>query len=133
MAITITAADVLAVKVIDQITAPTDEVIVRGQMVRYSTTTGKLTKAKGTAAAEARVLGMAITDGSPAGMTITAVKRGWVEVGTALGDCDFDQELYLDNTDGAIGTAAGTVSTVIGRVAAGWGYTTADKVLSIEL
>lgn len=41
MAITITAADVLAVKVIDQITAPTDEVIVRGQMVRYSTKIGR--------------------------------------------------------------------------------------------
>ncbi len=132
MAISITAADVAAVKVIEQITGPAAEAITKGNMVRYDTSSGKLTKAKGTEAAEARVQGMAITTAA-AGEATTAIKRGWVDLGDALTSLDYDMAIYLDNGDGSIGTAAGTVSTVVGRVIPAWGYTTADKILQIDL
>lgn len=131
MAITITATDVVAVQVWEQDTAPCDEVISAGQMARISTTTGKFTKTK---ADEGRCRGMCISAGTPAGMAVTVVKNGLIDLGTALGDCDYDMDIYLDDTDGAIGTAAGTGGTVIiGYVAPGWGYTTADKLLRVNL
>ncbi len=133
MALTITAAEVAPVEVFEQWTGPAAEVITAWQMVRLETTTGKATLSNGTTAAEARCRGIAINGASAAGITITAVKAGVVDLGDALGDLAFDQAVYLDNTDGALGTAAGTVSLVVGRVVPSWGYTTADKLLHIDL
>ena len=135
MALTVTAADVAPVEVFEQWTGPAVEVITAGQMVRLDTATGKAALSNGTTAAEARCRGIAINGASVAGITITAVKRGVIDVGDALGDLAFDQAVYLDNTDGAMGTAAGTVSLVVGRVVPIWGAATgtADKALHIDL
>lgn len=133
MALTITAANVAPVEVFEQWTGPAVEVITAGQMVRLDTATGKAALSNGTTAAEARVRGIAINGASVAGITVTVVKRGVVDLGDALGDLDFDAAVYLDNTDGALGTAAGSVSTVVGRVVPAWGYTTADKLLHVDL
>lgn len=133
MALTITAADVAAVEVFEQWTGPAAEVITAGQMVRLDTTTGKATLSNGTTAAEARCRGIALTGATAAGISMTVVKRGVIDLGDALGDLNYDQAVYLDNTDGALGTAAGTVSLVVGRVVPVWGYPTADKALHVDL
>jgi hypothetical protein len=133
MALTITASDVSIVEVIEKSTGPTDEAVNAGQAARLSTTTGKFTKANGTTAAEARVLGIAVTTATVANEAITVVRKGILNVGDALDALAYDQDVYLDNTDGALGTVAGSVSTKIGRVVPLFGYTTADKGLLVDL
>ncbi len=121
------------VKVIEQITAPAAEVITTGTYVRQSTTTGKLEKGNGTIAAEAKVGGIAIQSAETTNLTITAVTKGWVDVGDALSAVDYDADVFLSNTDGVLATTAGTVSRVVGKVVAAWGNTTADKLLRLDL
>lgn len=133
MALSITAADVTPVEVFEQWTGPAAEVITAGQMVRLDTTSGKATLSNATTAAEARTRGMAITGAGVAGLTLTVVKRGVLDIGEAMAALDYDQAIYLDNTDGAVGTAAGTVSLVVGRVVPAWGYTTADKLFHLDV
>lgn len=133
MALSITAADVTPVEVFEQWTGPAAEVITAGQMVRLDTTSGKATLSNATTAAEARTRGMAITGANAAGITLTVVKRGVLDIGEAMAALDYDQAIYLDNTDGALGTAAGTVSLVAGRVVPAWGYTTADKLFHLDV
>jgi hypothetical protein len=130
----ITATAVKPVLVWQQLTGPTDETVNAGQMVRIDTTTGKFTKANGTAAGEARPIGIAITTAGFAGQTITVVKQGLVDVGHALTAEAFDLPLYLSDTDGAIENSnAPTVDVIIGRVVAAWGATAADKLLLVDL
>jgi hypothetical protein len=133
--LTITASEVAPVEVIEQITAPTDEVITAGQMVRLSTTTGKLTKANGSSAAEARTCGIAIESAEVAGLTITAIRKGVVDIGDALGDLTYDDDVYLDDTDGKLTDTSGESSQtkLVGTVVPGWGATTADKLLRVDL
>ncbi len=121
------------VKVIEQITAPAAEVVTAGTYVRQSTTTGKLEKGNGTIAAEAKVGGIAIQSAETTNLTITAVTKGWVDVGDALSAVDYDADVFLSNTDGVLATTAGTVSRVVGKVVAAWGNTTADKLLRLDL
>ena len=133
MALSITAADMTPVEVFEQWTGPAAEVITAGQMVRLDTTSGKATLSNATTAAEARTRGMAITGAGVAGLTLTVVKRGVLDIGEAMAALDYDQAIYLDNTDGAVGTAAGTVSLVVGRVVPAWGYSTADKLFHLDV
>ncbi len=106
---------------------PADAAMSAGALVRIDTTTGKVTYANATSAAEARVAGILVNTADFAGASVTVLKRGILNVGEALASLDFDAALYVSNTDGHIGTAAGTTSQCIGRVVPGWGYTTADQ------
>ncbi len=66
--------------------------------------------------------------------SVTAVRRGTLD-GFTFSQA-YDAAIYVADTDGRIGDAAGTVSTVIGRVVPAWNQrqgTAADKVLSVEL
>lgn len=133
--ITVTPADVAPVRVYEQVTLPCAEAIDAGQFVRLDTTSGKLTLANASSAAEGRVIGVAINSGI-AGEAITVVKRGLVDLGDALTSEDYDEELNLSNTDGALDDGAGvpTADYPVGRVypvfAAG---PTADKVLFVDI
>jgi hypothetical protein len=131
--LSITAGDVAAVEVIEQFTGPAAEAISAGQYVRYNTTSGKIELGKGTAAAEARKGGIAITSANAAGVTITAVRKGTVDVGDALAALTYDDDVYLSDTDGTLADAHGTVTLIVGTVVPVWGYTTADKALRVDL
>lgn len=97
-----------------QMTLPLAEAINVGEAVRLDPTTGKFTKANGTTAAEARIYGLLVSkDG--AGAVGTALHEGVVD-GFDLDALSYDADVFLSNTDGALADAAGTVSTVIGRV-----------------
>lgn len=129
------AATVHIVESIQQATLPAAEDITPGAPVRIDTTTGRFTNANGTSAGEARVYGIATgTKVTRAGMPVTAIRRGVVE-GFDFSQA-YDAAVYLSDTDGRIGDAAGTTSVVIGRVipatatTLGTGY---DKLLSVEL
>lgn len=132
--IAITASDVAPIKVEEQHTGPAAEAIDAGEVVRLDTTSGKFTLANATSAAEGRAFGMAVNS-AVAGETLTVVKKGMVDLGDALTSEDYDEELNLSNTDGALDDGAGTPTGTyaIGRVVPAWGATAADKVFLVEL
>lgn len=109
-----TANKVEVVESVIQVTLPAAEAIVAGDAVRLDTANGKFTKANGTTAAEARIFGIA-TRSAAAGEPVTVIRKGVMD-GYDLSGMNYDAVVYLSNTDGALDTAAGTVSTVIGRV-----------------
>lgn len=132
----VTANKLEVVESIQQITLPTAEVVSPGQAARLDTSNGKLTKANGATAPEARVLGIA-TGGvaNIAGQPVTAIKKGVID-GYDLSGLAYDAPVYLSDTDGALDTAAGTVSTVVGRVIPGTSTTLGtafDKLLLVDL
>jgi len=136
--LTVTAADVAVVSgpgdgFHEQATGPADEAITAGQAVRYNTSTGYFTPAKGSSAAEARCAGIAANGATLAGMTITVIRKGIVNLGDALGDLDYDQTVYLGATDGVLADATATVSVTLGQVVPGFSHTTPDKLLRVNV
>lgn len=129
-----TANRVEVLESIKQMTLPAAEAIAAGAPVRLDTTTGKWTNANGSSAGEARIWGLA-TRTVIAGEALTAIRSGVMD-GWDLSALAYDAAVYVSDTDGRLDTAAGTVSTVVGRVipttsnTIGTAY---DKVLSVEL
>ena len=102
------------------------ERINQGQCFRIDTTTGKATLANGTVVAEAAQssagvynsqLYIAIDGARQAGNAVTGVKYALLD-GYVLDTLAYGAPVYLSDTDGTLGTTAGTVSTLIGRVQA---------------
>ena len=130
--LTIVAADVSPVVVIEQMTAPASETITAGDYVRLNTSTGKAEPGNGSTTAEVRRGGIALTSAGT-NETVTYMKRGTVDLGDALGTLAFDADIYVSDTDGLLADSAGTVSRVVGTVEAAWGNTSADRVLRVDL
>ena len=127
-----TAGKIHIVQSIQQLTLPATEAILAGAPVRIHTD-GKFTNANGTTSGEARVYGIA-TKSVAAGAAVTAVKRGILDGFTFTQA--YDAPIYLSDTDGTLADAAGTVSTIVGRVIPGTATTLGtayDKLLSVEL
>lgn len=113
-----TAARVELVESLEQMTLPAAEDITPGAPVRLDTASGKFTNSNGTIAAEARTYGIALgTHVIPAGMPVTALRRGVLD-GFAFTQA-YDAPVYVSDTDGRLGDAAGTVSVIAGRVIPG--------------
>lgn len=130
--LTVTPANVKVAVYFEQMPdGPVDEAVNAGQPVRYNTTTGRYTLANGSSAAEARVIGVAVTTAGAPGLTISVVRKALVELGGI--SQAYDAAIYLSDTDGTLADSAGTVSTVVGRVVPAWGATTADKLLFVDL
>jgi hypothetical protein len=129
---TITVGDVVAVKIESQITAPANEAITKGDVVRYNTTTGMLTPANATTDAEARAVGIAITAATQANETITVVRRGLLDLGDIFTSANYDDDVYLSDTDGVMATTAGSATVIIGQVVPAWTGTTPDKLLWVD-
>jgi hypothetical protein len=131
--LTITASAVALVKDFESVTLPVDEAVTAGQAGRLATATGKLTKANGTAAGEARAVGVFVRSSRFVGEAVTLVKRGILDLGAALDGLDYDAIVYLSDTDGTLADSAGTVSIKVGRVIPAFGNTTADKLLYVDM
>ena len=134
-AITIVAASVRIVRIDQGITAPTAEAIVAGAYVRLNVTTGKLEYGNGTNATEVGKQGYIATRSVASGETVTAMKKGILDLGEALASTAFDAQIFVNDTDNVLGDAAGTVSKVVGTVFPGWATSTAnaDKLLLVDL
>jgi len=131
--LTPTPGDVAIVTCIEKFTARAEEAIAIGAIVRYNTTTGLLTNANGTSAAEARACGMAVSkDGTG---VYTVLRKGIVDVGDVLGDLTYDDDVYLSDTDGLLADdTAPTVDVIVGTVVPKSNYpSAADKLLRIDL
>ena len=119
---------------VEQLTLPAAEAITAGMAVKIDVTLGRFTPANGTSAAEARIWGIA-TQTVVAGMPVTAVRRGYLD-GWDFTALAYDAAVFLSDTDGRLDTAAGTISTVVGRVISATGVTLGtvyDKILHITL
>jgi hypothetical protein len=133
--LTITAADVAPVKVIEQITGPAAAAITAGQAVYLVAATGQFALADEDATAPAdAVLGVAIGNANQARMEITVVLDGWLDLGTApLADMDFGAAVFLSDTAGALADADPGNGIIIGHVVPGWGSTSADRLLRVKV
>lgn len=117
-----------------QATLVAGENITGGQAVKIDPTTGTAHLSNGTAAAEARIFGIALKS-VVSGLPVTILRKGVID-GFDVDGNDFDDPIYLSDTDGTLADAAGTVSVVVGRVIPGTavllgdGY---DKLLFVDL
>lgn len=133
--LTISADDVRVVKrsELTQLTAPAGEAINAGQYCRWNISTGKFEY--GNASSSDEVGDGFIAEKSVAiGDTLTAHKGPGVilDLGSALDGLNYGASVYLGDTDGRLADAAGTVSTVVGKVIPGWAGT-AKKLLRLTM
>lgn len=129
----LTVTEATQVKIIEQFTGPAGEPFALGEAVRLDTSTGEITPANGSTAAEARVLGIVVKEATAANDTVTVAVKGYVDLGDALDALTYDDDVFLSNTDGTLADTAGTVSTIVGTVVPGYGATTPDKLLRLDL
>lgn len=121
------------VKIIEQFTGPAGEAFAIGEAIRVDVATGYLTPANGSVAAEARVRGIAVRAANVANVEVTILSKGYLDVGDALDALTYDDDVFLSDTDGTLADTTGTVSTIVGTVVPGYGSTTPDKLLRVDL
>ena len=80
----------------------------------YINSAGKVDLASGGAAGTSRIAGIAL-NAAGAGQAVSVLIRGHI-AGFALSGLAYDAVLYVSNTAGSLGDAAGTVSVTVGRV-----------------
>lgn len=135
--ITITASDVSfsesGSENSERHTRPAAEVITAGQYVREDST-GQWVLGNASSAAEVGTgkKGIALAS-AIVGETLTVLSRGILDLGDVFGSQDVADPIYLDDTDGTLGDAAGTVSTIVGRITGIWINTTVRKVLFVDI
>lgn len=89
------------------------EAITAGQAV-YQLTTGKVGVADANAAGKQQFRGIAL-NAAAAGGGVSVLKSGYIW-GFAVSAMNGDALVYLSDTAGALGDAAGTMSVAVGRV-----------------
>jgi hypothetical protein len=136
MTLTITAANVGfmdADDLLEKVTAPAGEAIDAGEVVRMNTTTGHLVLADDGDAAGRRNPMVAVRSANTANITITAIRKGLVDLGkAALSGFTYDQDVYLSDTTGKMSDTAGTGTTVLGHTVPAFGVTGVDKLLRVD-
>lgn len=133
--LTIAAADVAPIRhsPIDGPSFPTLEACNAGQYVRLDASTGKWALGNATTTTEVGKGGGIAIRTVPAGGSLTVIRRGLVDVGSALASLNYGALVYLSDTDGTLADAAGTVSTVVGYVHPGFAESPASKLLMVTL
>lgn len=127
----VTANEVAAIEVIEQFTGPAGEAIAAGEVVGIDAATGAIVRAD----ADAVILpkGIAIKSANVAGLAVTAVRRGIVDVGDVLDGLAYGDSVFVSGDPGELADAAVGGLAAIGEVVPVWGHTTADKALRIAL
>lgn len=130
--LTITAANVRAVEIIDQSTAPANVALTRGQVVRIGTG-GKWVLANATDAANLGSRRGLVLKDVGADEAVTVLHKGTIDINPSLDALAIGASVFVSDTSGALDDAAGTVSSVAGTVVAGWAETSVAKLLRIDL
>ena len=132
--LSITASDVAAVEVIEQVSGPVAAAVDAGEVCYIVAANGKYNLAdQGESAPVNDPEGVAIVDGSLANATVTLVRQGVVDLGNALDGMDYGATVYLSDTAGKLADADPGNGIVVGEVVPIWGETTADKALRVDL
>ena len=132
--LTIAAADVAALEIIEKFTAPAAEAIDAGEMAVCDETSAKL--ALSDASSQALLgfgPGIALRSAALADEPVTILKKGIVGLGAALAGLAYDAAVYSSDTAGKLADAAGTVTLIVGYVVPVWDGTTPGKALRIDL
>lgn len=132
--ITVTAARVRPVLIIEEATKPALVAVTRGQVVALDATTGKWRLADSTSAGQVGARrGFALRDVG-IGESLTALTKGILDIGDGLSAMNFGDSIFLNDTAGSIGTAAGTVSSIAAFVDSVWAAgASADKLARVDL
>ena len=86
----------------------------KGKFLRIDPTTGKAMLGNASSAAEyGNLHGIAMMDQKYVGDPVTLFRVGLVDFGNALAGMDYDDPIYVSDTDGTFADAAGTVTTAI--------------------
>lgn len=132
--LSITAADVAVVETIEQVTGPAHEEVEAGEVCYIVAASGKYGLADENDSAPVNdPEGVAVVTANAANITITLIRQGVLDVGEALAGMDYGDPVYLSQTPGKMADADPAATIVIGEVIPGWGYTTADKLLRVDL
>lgn len=131
--LTVTAASVALVESPRQPrTIPAGAAVDAGAPV-YLDSAGKVREASAGADATEVAVGIAVTSAAEANLPVTvAGADAIIDLGNALGGLAYGATIYLSNTAGNVGDAAGSASVVMGTVIPAWGATTADKLLRLS-
>lgn len=132
--LSITAADVSPVKIFDDLPAvpiASGETIVKGNYARVDASTGKATGGNASSAGEVGFGGIVFSDDGANVVRFT--RHAILDVGEALVGLNFGALVYLSDTDKTLADSNGTVNTKVGFVGPGFGATTADKLLYVEI
>lgn len=131
--LSITAADVAIVEVLEQSTAPAEAAITAGQYVIPDGTTAKFQLGIGTSAAAAGNRGGVAVKTAAVDQAVTVIHKGIVYLGAALAALSFDDPVYIGNTAGTLSSTAGTASKIVGHVVAIHDGSTPVKALRVDL
>jgi len=114
----------------EQVESTLGETLVAGDAVRWDTN-GKFTGSNATDATEGNFVGILLT-GGVANEPATAITHGEI-AGFDVSGLAFGASVYLSDTDKTLADAAGTVSTVVGKVYPGLASSpTRDKILKVR-
>lgn len=114
-------------------TGPANEALAKGNLVVEDATNARLKKADASTGLQVNRSGICIETANVAGLTVSYVQEGIIDLGDALAGLSFGAPVYASDTAGALADAAGTQSAVVGSVIPGWGNgATADKLLQVR-
>jgi hypothetical protein len=91
----------------------------RGKYMRIDATSGKAVYGNGTTSGEVGVLrGLAMNNQKHLGDAVTLLRYGLVDIGNELDSLDYGASVYVDDDDGALGSAGAdsTTTSVAGKV-----------------
>lgn len=131
--LSVTAADVAPLQIIEQFTAPAAEAVDAGEYVKPDATTGKLELGLATTAPNlGNGPGIAVNSAAIDG-PVTMMRKGILSLGAALDGLSYDDPVYIGDTAGTLSDTAGTVSKIVGYVVPVFDGTTPGKALKVEL
>jgi hypothetical protein len=126
----VTVGEVAAVEVIEQWTLPAGEAIDAGEVVGIDAN-GLAVLADANPAVTCK--GIAINSANQAGITITAVRRGIVDIGDVMDAMGIGDAVYISDTAGLLADAQVNGVAAIGEVVPAWGAVAVDKLLRINV
>ena len=131
--LSITAADVAPLEIVEQFTAPAAAACTAGEYLKPDATSGKLEEGQANIAGNVgNGPGIALRSAG-ADEAVTIMRKGILSLGDALAGLSYDDPVYLSDTLGTLADSAGTVSTIVGYVVPVWDGTTPGKALKVEL
>lgn len=126
-----TKAEVKAVYVVEQYTLPAGEAIDAGEICGIDTAGKAVLADADTGPIYAK--GIAVTGANQAGIPITIVSKGLVDVGDIFTGTTPATDVFYSGTPGLMADAAVGGLAAIGEVWPAWGYTSVDMLFRINL
>lgn len=127
----VTAARVALVQSISQFTAPAGVVITAGQVVGLDSS-GYLALARATTGPVIG-RGIALNGASLAGIAVTVLRKGIVDLGDIFSGLAYSDDVFYSDTAGVLADTVVSARPAVGYVTPGYGSTTPDKLLYVDM